>query len=77
MVGDLGMKIQTHTFYKISIFICQSVLSACLSLHHVRSVPAESGRRRWIPWKWSYNGELPCRCWEASLFKSSKRDLHH
>lgn len=34
VVEALGMKIQTHTFYKVSIFVCQSVLSACLSLHH-------------------------------------------
>ena len=49
--------------------MCMSVLTACMSVYHLDTVPAEAKRWFWIPWYWSYidSCDLLCGCWELNL----------
>lgn len=39
-----------------------SILPTYVYVHHVRAVPVEVRRGRWVPWNWSY-GRLGATMW--------------
>lgn len=47
---------------------CTSVLTECMSEHHVHAVSMETRRGRPISWNWSKGScQLPCMFWDQNL----------